>query len=127
MLLTMRDLIDEYLDLCRNPLKNVRRWIKTKPKRRSAHEPGSTHSSPDGHFLLRDHPLPTVKAGWTRTSRVARWRSSAFSIESHRAARHHELQPLSAEGRLTGPFFLLSDADERANAASAIAALESEL
>jgi len=65
--LTTRSLVADYLALCRNPLKDIHRWIvETKPRTRSAHARRSSCRPLAGNFGFRAHALHPLRGRWTR-------------------------------------------------------------
>jgi hypothetical protein len=102
--LTTRSLAADYLALCRNPLKDIRRWIvEIKPKARSAHAHNSSHRPPAGSFGLCCHALHAL-SGRMDTQIGGRHHHHHLSSRPGASAdQYDQLRSLRAEGGVTWP------------------------
>jgi hypothetical protein len=124
--LTTRGLVDDYLDICRHPLKNIRRWIRTSHRRKCAHEHHSAHSPPVGIFGLRGHPLHAVR-GRMDTRHQQRHQGRRLSPRPGTGAgQYDQLRSFRAEGGLAQPV-LRSDAECQAEGTASLLDLKYEL
>jgi hypothetical protein len=97
--LTTRALVADYLGLCRNPLKDIRRWIaETTPKTKSAHAQGSSSRLGRRTDRFRPHPLHEMRS---RLDASRQGRSQNYRLSSRPGAgvdQYDRLRSLRAEG-----------------------------
>jgi len=98
--LTTRSLAADYLAICRNPLKDIDRWIvETRPKTRSAHAHHSTRRPSAGSLGLRRHALHALRGG---VDAPPGGRQESYRLSSRPGAgaeKYDQLRSLRAEAR----------------------------
>ena len=126
--LTTHSLAGDYLILCRNPLKDIHRWVvEAKPKTRSAHAHRSTHHPLAGSFGFRSHALHALP-GRMDTPPGERHQDYRLSSRPGTGAdQYDQLRSLRAEGPGVGPPPLRAHSEAQGEAVADIGASASEL
>jgi hypothetical protein len=112
---TTKSLVEDYLNLCRNPLDDIQQWIvATTIKTGSAHAKRSSHLPANGEYGLCGQILPPLSGRLDALSE--RWQRGACDhLLSARpgtgAAQHHQMRSLRDAGGLAGPLDELMPAD----------------
>jgi hypothetical protein len=115
--LTTRNLAADYLSLCRNPLKDIHRWIvETKTKTRSAH--AHHFSGPfAGNPRFRSHPLHALRGRMDAQPGERHQDHHLSSRPGAGADQYDQLRPVRAEGAGVGPPLLHVPAEAQGEAA----------